>query len=157
VKITAWRIVQARHLATAFDGKSAELNPGRWNLCGTPLIYTAGSLSLAALEILVHVEIPEILRLYSCIPVSFDESLCKRLDARVLPKNWSNDPIPASTRNLGSSWARKRESAVLAVPSAIIPLERNYLINPLHPDFEKIVIGSAGRFRFDTRLLKFRE
>jgi RES domain-containing protein len=154
VKITAWRIVQARHQARAFDGEGARLNPGRWNHPGIPLVYTAGSLALAALEILVQVEIVEVLRLYVCIPVAFDEAFCRKLDLPHLPKNWSDNPIPVSTRDLGSAWAKRLDSAVLGVPSAIIPLETNYLLNPLHPDFPKIEIGTASPFRFDARLLK---
>jgi len=154
VKITAWRIVQARHQTRAFDGEGARHNPGRWNHPGILFIYTAGSLSLAALEILVHVEIVEVLRLYVCIPVFFDETLCRRLDLRHLPKNWSDNPIPISTRNLGSAWAKRLDSAVLSVPSAVIPLDTNYLLNPRHPDFPKIEIGTASRFRFDARLQK---
>ena len=154
MKITAWRIVQARHQARAFDGEGAKLNPGRWNHQGVPLIYTAGSLSLAALEILVNVEIVEVMRLYVCIPVVFDETLCRRLDLRHLPKNWSDNPIPISTRDLGSAWAKRLDSPVLGVPSAVIPLEANYLLNPRHPDFLKIEIGTASKFRLDARLLK---
>jgi len=153
VKITAWRIVQARHQDRSFDGEGAKQNPGRWNHPGIPLIYTAGSLSLAALEILVHVEIVEVLRLYVCIPVVFDEALCRRLDLRHLPKNWSDNPIPISTRDLGSAWAKRLDSGLLAVPSAVIPLETNYLLNPRHPDFPKIEIGTGSQFRFDARLL----
>ena len=69
-----------------------------------------------------------------------------------LPDNWNSDPIPKSVKNVGDQWIQNQESAIMKVPSAIIPFEYNYLINPSHPDFEKIVIHSPQEFAFDPRL-----
>ena len=69
-----------------------------------------------------------------------------------LNANWHkviNYPI---TQLLGDTWLRKMETAVLKVPSAIIDMEYNYLLNPAHPDFEKIKISSVSKFTFDPRL-----
>jgi len=128
--------------------------PGRWNERGRPVVYTAGSLSLAAMEMLVHLDAPELLELYLCIPVEFDDSLCLRLSPEDLPADWAADPTPDSARRLGSAWLDKGESAVLAVPSAIVPLEYNFLMNPRHEDFSRLRIGAPDKFRFDPRLLK---
>jgi len=62
-------------------------------------------------------------------------------------------PPPAATRTIGDTWAREKRSAILAVPSVIIPEELNYLLNPAHPDFRKIAIGKPAPFSFDLRLL----
>lgn len=154
MKITAWRIVQARHLPIAFTGEGAQNYPGRWNLRGTPVVYTAGSLSLASLEILVHLGHAEMLHRYMCIPVSFDDSLCRQLARSDLPPDWAADPAPDSTRTLGARWVADGSSAVLAVPSAIVHIETIFILNPRHPDFRRITIGNASEFRFDPRLLK---
>jgi RES domain-containing protein len=152
--ITAWRIVQTRHLQTAFDGLGASQYPGRWNERGIPIVYTAGSLSLAALEMLVHLPGPNILQKYQSIPVSFDEALCRQLSPTDLPLDWADDPAPISTRALGAQWIADASSVVLAVPSAVVPIERIFLLNPRHPDFPGLTIGEAQQFQFDPRLLK---
>lgn len=118
------------------------------------MVYTAGSLSLAAMEMLVHLESPDILRRYVSIPIRFDAGLCNRLPASHMPQNWTDDPAPISTRRLGTAWAKGGSSAVLAVPSALVTVETNYLINPLHPDFRKLEVGKAMAFKFDERLIR---
>jgi RES domain-containing protein len=70
-----------------------------------------------------------------------------------LPSDWKMEPPPLSTRQLGDHWARSSRSAILAVPSVIIPDETNYVLNPAHPDFKRIVIGKPAPFTFDPRLL----
>jgi RES domain-containing protein len=71
-----------------------------------------------------------------------------------LPGNWQADSIPESVRKIGDLWVQNQESVLLQAPSAIIPFEYNYLINPSHPDFEKLVIHSPKKFYFDPRLLQ---
>lgn len=154
MKITAYRIFQPRNQAEAFIGQGASRYPGRWNHPGIRMIYTAGSPSLAAMEMLVHLDEAKILNLFTYIPVSFDAGLCRDLPAGQLPKDWAQDPVPASARDMGTYWIKKLEALVLAVPSAVVPIEKNYLINPLHPDFDKLEIGKLSPFRFDERLVK---
>ena len=152
--ITAWRIVQERHSATAFNEEGAAQYPGRWNERGVPMVYTAGSLSLAALEILVHIGNAGLSRRYVSIPVSFDSTLCRQLTPSDLPQDWATDPAPESTRVLGVQWIEAASSVVLALPSAIVPLESIFLINPRHKDVSGISIGEPGEFRFDSRLFQ---
>ena len=154
MKITSWRMVQSGRAASAFTGEGAKIYPGRWNYRGVPMVYTAGTLSLVALEMLVHLESVEILNRYINLPVRFDERLCRVLSPKDLPKGWAEDPAPFSARDIGSDWVKSKQSAALAVPSAVVQTEMNYLINPNHPDFRKIKIGPAGKFQFDPRLLK---
>jgi RES domain-containing protein len=149
---TAWRIVQAGRARDAFSGEGARRYPGRWNDAGTPMVYTAESLSLAALEMLVHLGAPELLARYVCIPIRFDDALCVRPAIGDIPRNWTDNPPPASTRRFGSAWAADASSAVLAVPSVVIPTETVFLLNPLHPDFSKIRMGGTKDFSFDSRL-----
>jgi RES domain-containing protein len=150
--VTAWRIVKRKHAKSAFSGEGARRYGGRWNNPGIAAIYTAQSQSLAALEIAVHLESPELLEKYVVIEVTFDESLVGTVSRASLPKNWRASHPPDRVRAIGDSWVEKARSAVLRVPSTIIPAEFNYLINPRHPDFTKVHFGKPSPFQFDPRL-----
>jgi RES domain-containing protein len=151
--LQAWRIDKAKRTKTAFTGKGAALEGGRWNPEGLPMVYLSGSLAMAAMEKLVHLPQPEGLSArFIRFRVTFPPSLLEVL--RALPDDWDAKPVPLSTQRLGARWLQDRRSALLAVPSAIIPAERNYLLNPLHPDFQKVRIGKPEAFAFDPRLLR---
>lgn len=152
--VTAWRIVRPAYAANAFDGEGARVSGGRWNSPGRRVVYTADSVALAALEMLVHLQSSALLSQYVVIPCRFPRRLIKIVDAAALPANWSASPAPAAVRRLGDEWLTRRTSAVLSVPSAVIESERNYLLNPQHPDFASIVIDSARPFVFDARLAR---
>jgi RES domain-containing protein len=156
LKIAAWRIVKERNAATAFTGEGARLYGGRWNSPGVAMIYTAESRALAALEVLVHLDSPDLLASFVLIQVTFDEKLVSRLAPDRLPSDWRRDAIPESTRDLGDRWTADFTSAVLRVPSVLIPEESNYLLNPAHRDFSRIEIGKLARFEFDPRLIRRR-
>jgi len=153
MKITAWRIVKFQHTQTAFDGEGARIAGGRWNKIGTPMIYTADSLALAALEIIVHLPKSELLKkLFLHIPVRFDHDLVFSLKPADLPADWDCIPPSESTQTIGTDWIFKKKSVILRVPSTIIREEFNYLMNPGHPDFKKLSFGNPGRFTFDPRI-----
>ena len=153
--LTLWRLVKARHAATAFDGEGARRHGGRWNSHGLPAVYLGGSLALAALETFVHLA-PEDSRLnFAAIPVEVPDNLAiDTLDATHLPKNWREEPPPPATQALGGQWLRERRGALLRLPSVIVPEESIYLVNPLHPDARRLVIGPARAFGFDHRMWK---
>lgn len=148
----AWRIIQQRHAASAFDGEGASLYGGRWNRPGTPLIYCSQSLSLATLEILVNLDSGQALRSYVSIPVDFENEACQSIPNEDLPDDWAADPPSLSTQQYGSSWAVSLTSLILEVPSSVISSEANYLINPAHQDFTALVIGEPSPFVMDPRL-----
>lgn len=150
--LEGWRIVKEKRLAAAFSGEGAAKTGGRWNSRGVAVVYASATRSLAALETLVHLN-PPVMFNYRIIRLEFDESLVERLKLAALPNDWRAEPPPLSTRRLGDAWARALRSAILAVPSVIIPGETNYLLNPAHPDFRKIAIGQPAGFAFDPRLL----
>lgn len=153
--LTVWRIAAARHAGRLFDGEGARLYGGRWNHAGTPVVYTSFSLSLAALELFVHLE-PELAPagLVSAEAEIPSEVLVQEVDALHLPADWRTYPAPETLKDLGTNWARSRESAVLVVPSCIIPRESNVLLNPFHGDFPKIRLASPEPFAFDPRMWK---
>lgn len=150
----AWRIFKPRHAASAFTGEGARLFGGRWNNKGTAVIYTAGSVSLAALEMLVQLQAAHLLEAYLLARVTFADSLVESLAPSLLPADWRADPAPASTMGFGDRWVAEARSAVLCVPSAIIESEYNYLLNPAHPAFRNVAIATAEPFGFDPRLVK---
>lgn len=148
-----WRLCKRSH--AAFDGEGARLTPGRWDRKGTRIVYTSATLSLAAQELFVHLdpdEVPKDLVAGSAeIP---GDIRIKRLNVAELPKGWRDYPAPESLGVIGSDWARSLETAVLGVPSAVIPQEMNYLLNPAHPDFHRIKILEPQAFGFDPRMWK---
>jgi len=129
---------------------------GRWNRPGTPMVYASATLSLAALEYMVnHPDISTIPADLIAIPADIPRTA--RIEAvgeAGLQSGWREYPAPDVLAELGTEWARQRRSPALAVPSAVVPQELNYLINPEHPDFRKIRIGKPTRFSLDPRLRK---
>lgn len=147
-----WRIVREKYAATAFDGEGAYRYGGRWNSQGRRVVYTSATLSLAALEMLVHLQPPVVFR-FAAIPVEFDESLVENIDVQALPENWRAEPAGPASTSFGDKWIASGRSPVLSVPSVIIPAERNFLLNPLHGKFTRLRIGTPAPFAFDPRLL----
>lgn len=149
----AYRITKARHQDSAFGGHGAREYGGRWNSPGRAVVYLSGSIALAALEVLVHTtERAGLLEAFVSIEVEFEEELLQVLDAGSLPAGWNSFPEPASTKRIGDAWIDSRSSALLAVPSAVVPQEANLLLNPLHPDFTRVVRGEPQAFVFDLRI-----
>jgi len=148
-----WRIEHARHARTAFSGEGARLYGGRWNSRGRPVVYLSSAQSLAALEVFVHHRPLSPRDEYVIISAQWEDALTERLEGE-LPRDWRMEPPGASSMSVGDRWLAEARSVVLAVPSAIIPAETNYLINPAHSDFRRIRIGKPERFVFDPRLLQ---
>ena len=146
--IRAWRLIKANHADEAFTGEGARRWGGRWNSKGVRIIYTAESLSLATLEIMVHTPSYKALKNYVCIPIDFNPRLSQSISIEDLPDNWRADPIPESVQIIGDQWVENQQSLILKVPSALIGVEYNYLINPSHADFKKLVIHSPQKFTF---------
>ena len=116
---------------------------------GVLAVYTAGSISLAILEMLVHGEPP--LAGYVVIPVAFDSAMIEAVKVGTLPAGWNAYPAPAAVVRIGDEWLRARRTVVLRVPSAVVPSESNFLLNPAHPGFSKLVIGDPVDHRMDLR------
>jgi RES domain-containing protein len=150
---TAWRLTKTRYLESAWDGEGARQKGGRWNSVGTPVVYVSATLSLALTEQLVHVD-AGILPAFMAIPVEFDESLVSVLEPKDLPSDWQSHPPPRSTQAIGDKWVSSAESAMLRVPSVVVPVESNYVVNPGHSDFRRLRIGKPVGFPLDSRLLR---
>jgi RES domain-containing protein len=146
-----WRLTTARFAPSAFTGDGARRFGGRWNPKGVPVVYTAGSLSLAMLEMLVQDQ--PLRARYVAIPAEIPDDLAtEHVTQDQLPHDWREPAAREALCALGAEWARRQDSAVLAVPSAVIPIETNYLLNPAHPDFGRVGIGEPEVLVTDLRL-----
>jgi RES domain-containing protein len=153
--LRAWRLVKAAHGATAFDGEGARRFGGRWNARGTPMVYLGGTLSLAALEVFVHLTAEDARLEFVAMAVDIPDAVASEdLDPKALPRDGRSEPPPAACQAPGTAWVKGGGSAVLRVPSVIVPVEWNVLLNPRHPDFRRIRIGAPEPFGFDTRMWK---
>ncbi len=103
---------------------------------------------------LAHLDSGDLLRYYVAIPVSVDSRLVVDVDVPSLPKNWKSYPAPRNVRAIGDAWVASGKSAVLRVPSVLVPSESNFLLNPRHPEYTNLVIGEPLRFGFDPRLFR---
>lgn len=148
-----WRICRSKYEASAFSGFGAEKTGGRWNFKGCPVVYASENLSLAALELFVHVSPATIpVDLVSVCGILPDAISIERVEISDLPSNWREYPAPSVLQQIGTDWVRTGTSLVLVVPSAINPLEVNMLINPAHPEIKKLKVKAGQRFQFDPRM-----
>jgi RES domain-containing protein len=157
--IEAYRISKEANPAKAFSGQGAKDWGGRWNSRGVAVVYTAALRSLSILEVLVHVKggagtgTAAILSPFYMCGISFDRALMEELPMASLPAGWNSEPPTAASQSLGDAWVLAAGSPVLAVPSVIVPEERNYVLNPNHPRSSEIQIGSPVVCSIDPRLL----
>ena len=151
--LTVWRITTARFVTSAFTGEGARLYGGRWNPKGYPIVYTAESRSLALLEMLVQ---DDPLRAnYVLVPAHIPNDLSiTTIQTQELPEDWRNLSTRDTLQTIGKYWLTSMRSAILSVPSAVLPAERNYLINPNHPDVQNIMLGLPESLQTDMRLYK---
>lgn len=145
----AVRLASRRH--DPLSGKDAAEVGGRWNSVGNPVVYASAHLSLAVLENLVHVQLAGDLpedRHYWVYELAQDDLL--RLDRDRLPEDWRERE--SGTRAIGDEWLVEGETLALVVPSAVVSIEENVLINPDHPDCPSLTPVRDDELRFDPRL-----
>lgn len=153
--LSLFRLVKAKHAATAFDGEGARRFGGRWNERGTAVVYLGGTLSLAALETFVHLSAADARLAFVSIEVVVPDGIrIAQLPPRRLPANWRAEPPSTDTKAIGSSWVQGSETLLLRVPSVIVPRESNYLLNPAHPDLSRLRILPPEPFGFSERMWK---
>lgn len=147
-----WRICRRAH--QKLDGGGARLSGGRWNSEGVALVYSSSTLSLAALEFLVHVDIEDapddLVAMAIKVP---DDASANVVALADLPRDWPKVPDHPACVAIGDTWVRPGAALLLRVPSAVIPEEGNVLINPRHPQSVEVVVQSVRPFAFDPRVL----
>ena len=127
----------------------------RWHTAGRPIVYLAESPSSALLEILVHLETDEDDRpdTYQILKVDApDDITVKKVSLTSLPSDWKNNE--EATREIGDAWLEKSVSALMRVPSVIMPETYNWLLNPRHADAKKVIILHSEKHLYDSRLFK---
>lgn len=149
-----YRLCRARRAHSPLDGEGARLYGGRWNPKGVPMVYTGSTLSLATLEVLVHFAFDTAPDDYVAITLRLPDDAITELRQADLPPRWYEEPAPRECQAIGGRWARSMESLALRVPSAVIPSERNVLINPMHPLVDRVSVEAKEPFFFDPRLAK---
>ncbi|SHJ54594.1 RES domain-containing protein [Hymenobacter daecheongensis DSM 21074] len=125
----------------------------RWNFKDQFVIYTASSRALACLENVVHRSGEGLHDQFRVLVIDIpDELLIEEISSGQLPPNWAQASRYAVCQPLGDAWYRRRSSAVLRVPSSIVPQEFNYILHSRHPEFRRIRIVAREEFRFDARI-----
>ena len=148
-----WRVVRKARAAQALSGEGARLNGGRWNHVGIPVVYTSESLSLAVLEYVVHVSIPDLPKELVSVRIDIPDKLPRTaITADELPDGWRTSRVKAKLRDIGTHWARGGASPIVVVPSVVIPNELNYILNPNHPLASSVKVVSVEPLALDRRL-----
>lgn len=150
--IQVWRVCRRVYAQTAFSGEGTKKAAGRWTPAGVAVSYAAQSLSLATLEMLVNMDrrhFGDMVAIPATIP---DDLAITTIELGDLPADWRKTPAPVALRKYGQQWLEAGQTAVLKVPSAVVPVEFNFLLSPIHPEFERIEIGQPATFPFDDRL-----
>lgn len=149
-----YRISREKH-AKDLSGTGARLIGGRWNSKGKAALYTAEHVSLAKLEVAVHLDFDIIPDSYCLIEIQLPDQLkIKSFDIEQLPKGWDVFPYSRVSQQLGDSCLNQNEFVGFKIPSAVVPQEFNYILNPNHPDFKLIKLSKVDSFNFDQRLFR---
>ena len=150
-----YRVLRKPYARTPFDGEGAYRYGGRWSSPGTRLSYTSEHQSLAMLEYFVHLDVddpPDDLVL--AVAEAPDDLARERVETSNLPANWRESAAPPGLARLGDEFAQRGEGCLLLVPSVLAPNENNWLINPAHPDYKRIVVLEVEPLNYDPRMFR---
>ena len=147
-----WRISKRKHVTTAFSGDGGLYAEARWTPQGFRAVYTSESLALASLEVFVHTESDRIplVGIRAFLPEDIAIEEIKVVD---LPDDWQEDSAYSVLQRMGREWLLSDRTPVLKVPSSIIPVEYNYILNPTQPDLQ-FSLNPPREFTFDRRMWK---
>lgn len=151
-----FRICKREHGTTgdqAMSGEGGLHASARWHSRGHRIIYTATSTPLATLEIAVNLKQPKVIPDYVALEVDVPDDNIITLPASKLPTGWDvRDSEPVVSRTIGDRWLDHNVSLALQIPSVVIPSQYNVLINPGHPDFNRVTFADPVPFPFDPRI-----
>lgn len=152
MKVRVWRITHREYLQSAFTGEGARLFGGRFNSEGLRAVYTSGSLSLSLLELLVQIDDREYLDYCVQFYVDIPRELIFEPRINELPAGWNAIPYGKSAQKFGDQWIKEGRYAVMRIPSVVVPLEFNYVLNPSHDKFDMIEISKSEKVILDPRI-----
>jgi RES domain-containing protein len=148
-----YRVLRKAYARSPLDGEGAYLYGGRWSSPGTRLAYTSEHQSLAMLEYFVHLDAgdapPDLVLVTAEIP---DDLPAKVFEVDDLPSSWRRSPAPAELARIGDEFVADAKHCVLVVPSALAPHENNWILNPQHRDFRKVVVDGVEPLSYDPRM-----
>lgn len=151
--MTVYRLTKGKHHQD-LSGKGAELYGGRWNSKGVAMLYTSQSRALAFAEVAVHLPIGIVPKDYHLISIQIPDAVeMLQLTSTDMPSDWRSNPHSNSTQQIGDDFILAAKYLVLRVPSAVVPGDFNYLINPAHHQFKEIKIVDKEPFEFDSRFV----
>jgi RES domain-containing protein len=136
--------------ADAFSGLGGLHAGGRWHSLGGRVVYASQSLALASLEKLVHAHSPSALTGLNYFEIEIPDAAVEV--ARDLPKDWNAEPAGFGSKMYGDRWRIEQRTVALQVPSAVVPIEFNCLINPAHPGFKLKWVKGPHSFDYDPRI-----
>ncbi|WP_024770389.1 RES family NAD+ phosphorylase [Aquimarina macrocephali] len=148
-----YRIAKQKYIKD-LTGIGAKTVGGRWNPKGVAVLYTSTTAALSALEVLAHLPAAYFPDDMSIATIEVPDTLITTIDIEKIPDNWNQIPVPIEIQNFAMQWIAEEQYLGLKVPSIIIPKEKNLLVNPMHPKFDKVKLIDVEPFCFDTRLLK---
>ncbi|MGB7600310.1 MAG: RES family NAD+ phosphorylase [Candidatus Sulfotelmatobacter sp.] len=148
-----YRILRKAYVRSPLDGEGAYRYGGRWSSAGTRLAYTSEHQSLAMLEYFVHLDSDNAPADLVLVTAEIPDDLSReRIVEQYLPSFWRKSPAPAELARLGDEFARRAKHCILIVPSALAPNENNWILNPQHPGFRRIVLSELEPLRYDPRM-----
>lgn len=147
-----YRVANLKYKDATLTGVGAEKVGGRWNEVGTRAVYCSQNIALALLEYYVHSEnIAYLPKEILVAKIEFpDDFFINELDE--LPERWNQYPYSSKTTQIFSELAKKRDFFALKVPSTVVPMEHNFILNPLYKDFGKVEIIEFLELPIDDRL-----
>jgi RES domain-containing protein len=150
----AWRIAKSKR-ATDLSGKGAAIEGGRWNDRDVPAVYMGLTPAICCLETFVHASGEPTMRMkITCFELPDDSSLYWEPDSKELPNGWASLPADRPGMEFGSNWLKDNTHLGLIVPSAVLALERNVVINPKHPAINQVKVIDVFDFMYDARMFK---
>ncbi len=151
--MVVYRITK-RSQASDISGTGAALHPGRWNVKGTPVLYTGENKEIALLENIVHIP-PMLVPKLDILKIELPDDSITQLNPEDLPTNWAQFPAPTILSEIGQKWVEEGKTIGLKVPSSIIHSSYNIILNCSHSDYHsQVKIRDQRAFYFDSRLRK---
>lgn len=139
--------------ANDLSGTGAKLVGGRWNSPGVAMLYMSENRALALAEYWVHVHPSNLPTDVCVVEIEVpDTARITSIPLLSLPENWRTGPPLTSLRQAGDQWVLNEQSLILKVPSTVMPLESNYILNPAHQDMTAVSVISITNYAWDWRL-----
>ncbi len=147
-----WRICRKPVARSPLDGRGGLVVAGRWHTPRRLVSYSSESLALASLEVLVHSDLDLLPDDLMAIEIDVPPKVkVAEVKVRDLLRNWRKHPAPSRLQTIGNEWLDRGRTTLLKVPSALVPTESNFLVNPMHPGFSELRVVRRFKFAFDSR------